>query len=150
MKPLVSFKRILFCADFSDESFPAFDRALEIAAAAEEAEILLLHVVPEPDAQFWKTYIYELDAVDEKAKRDIDRRMADTYLARVESAQRVRVKMAVGSPARELLKTIAEEHIDLLVLARPVKGSAGFLVHDDTREAVRKATCPVLVVPAAQ
>ncbi len=148
MKALSSFSRILFCADFSDESLNAFDHALELAAAGEDSEIQLLHVVPEPDAQFWKTYLYELDNIDDKARADIDRRMAETYLSRVGEGQRIRVKMAVGSPAQELFKTIEEEKSDLLILARPAKGSGGFLMHDGTKEAIRKAPCPVLVIPA--
>lgn len=147
MKALASFSRILFCADFSEESLRAFEYALELSRASEDCEILLLHVVPEPDAQFWKTYLYELDNIDDKARADIDRRMAETYLSRVGEGVRVRVKMAVGSPAQELLKTIEEEKSSVLVLARPAKGSAGFLMHDDTKEAIRKARCPVLVVP---
>ena len=37
----------------------------------------MFHVIPEPDAQFWKSYIYEVDDVDNKAKQDIDRKIAE-------------------------------------------------------------------------
>ena len=35
--------------------------------------LTLLHVIPEPDAQFWKGYIYEVGDMDAKARADIDR-----------------------------------------------------------------------------
>lgn len=149
MNPLSSFRRILFCADFSDESLLAWKYAIEIAGASASCELLLLHVVPEPDAQFWKTYIYELESIDEKAKHDIDRKMQETYLSIAGEGMNLRVKMAVGSPSQEILKTIHEEACDLLVLARPAKGSGGFLVHDGIKEAIRKAPCPLLIIPEA-
>ena len=48
------FKRILFCTDFSDNADVAFDFALEQARHSPECTIHLLHVVPEPEAQFFK------------------------------------------------------------------------------------------------
>ena len=86
------FRRILFCTDFSENADYAFGFALEQALRCPEAVLYILHVIPEPDAQFWKSYIYEVDGVDNKARRDID--------ARVEAAYKSRLPPSVGHAHR--------------------------------------------------
>ncbi len=142
------FKRILCCTDFSEGSQKVFSAALGMARLHEDSVLVLFHVIPEPDAQFWKTYIYELDRVDEKAKADIDRRFAEEYIALIEPAllPRVRIKVAVGSARNELMSAIRDENIDLLVIGRPVK-KGGFWHTDGAKEALRIAPCAVLGIP---
>ncbi len=70
-------KNILFCTDFSANAALAFDYAIDAAARREGSLLYLLHVIPEPESQFWRTYIYDADFnVDEKAKRDLDEKIA--------------------------------------------------------------------------
>ena len=77
------FKKILFCTDFSENSDAAFYYALNIAEGNPGSELIILHIIPEPDAQFWKSYIYEVDDVDEKAKSDIDEKIREAYLSQI-------------------------------------------------------------------
>ena len=58
------YKRILFCTDFSDNADRAFAYAIDAAVRRPGCTFYLLHVIPEPDAQFWRTYIYEVEGVD--------------------------------------------------------------------------------------
>ena len=74
------YKRILFCTDFSENANFAFDFALDSAVRRPGCILYLLHVIPEPEAQFWKTYLYEVDDIDAKAKQDIDEKIARSYL----------------------------------------------------------------------
>ena len=79
--PRGNFRRILFCSDFSENADFAFGFAVDAAVRNAGSTLYLLHVLPEPDAQFWKTYIYASDAdPDAKAKADIDARIARDYL----------------------------------------------------------------------
>ena len=71
------FKKILFCTDFSANADFAFSFACKAAVSNENATLILLHVSPEPDAQFWKGYIYEVGDMDAKARADIDQRVAE-------------------------------------------------------------------------
>ena len=64
--PESRFQRILFCTDFSEHADLAFDFAVDAAKRRPGCTLYLLHVIPEPEAQFWKTYIYEVDGVDTK------------------------------------------------------------------------------------
>ena len=73
-----NFKKILFCTDFSENADRAFVFAANAAVRNVGCELHLLHVIPEPPAQFWKGYIYEVDEdVDARAKREIDAKLAE-------------------------------------------------------------------------
>ncbi|MDX9800107.1 MAG: universal stress protein [Spirochaetia bacterium] len=142
------FKKILFCADFSDNSEIAFKYALNIAEGNPECEIIIFHIVPEPDAQFWKSYIYELDEVDAKAKADIDAKIGKAYTSKIPSGIKYSVKMAVGRVNQSILDAAGETDADLIILGR--QGSSKFktLFYGNTAGYVaRKALCPVLIIP---
>ena len=59
-------QRILFCTDFSENANFAFNFAVDAAIRRPGSQLYLLHVVPESEAQFWKSYIYEVEGVDAK------------------------------------------------------------------------------------
>ncbi len=143
------FKRILFCTDFSQEAADAFGYAVALAAAAPDAGIILFHVIPEPDAQFWKTYIYELDKIDEKAKKDIDRQFEQDYLSKAPPGLNITTRVAIGAAGEQILSAIGEVSADLVILGRRRHaGGPSFFPGDSVKTVVNKAACPVLVVPA--
>lgn len=140
-------ERILFCTDFSDNAEFAFAYALNAAAARPGARLTLLHVVHAPEAQFWKTYIYEVDGVDEKAKRDIDRRV-EHYRQQVPPSVVFEAIFRVGQDHEEILKVAKDLRADLIVLGRQGRNALQDVFFGNvTEKVVRHATCPVLVVP---
>jgi len=142
------YRRILFCTDFSPNADFAFDFALDSTCRRPGSSLILLHVVPEPEAQFWKTYIYELDNVDEKAKADIDRKIAECYTPRVPKDIDFRVEFRVGRDYIKILEFAEEEDVDLIVIGRQGHSSFGTVLFGNVTERVaRKAPCPVLVIP---
>lgn len=147
MEPITLFSKILFCTDFSRESVAAFSYALELCRASKDAEIILFHVIPEPAAQFWKTYIYELDQIDEKAKEAIDQQFAEDYLSRVPAGTRVSTRVAVGNAGQQVISLVEKEKIDLIVMGRKRKKSPGVFFGDSAKATLQKAGCPILVVP---
>lgn len=141
-------ERILFCTDFSDNAEFAFAYALNAAVARPGARLILLHVVHAPEAQFWKTYIYEVDGVDEKAKRDIDRRV-EAYRQQVPPGVPFETVFRVGQDHEEILKVAAHLPADLIVLGRQGRSALQKVFFGNvTEKVVRHATCPVLVVPS--
>ncbi|MCP4642175.1 MAG: universal stress protein [bacterium] len=149
--PQSPYRRILFCTDFSDNADFAFDYALDAVIRRPESVIYLLHVIPEPDAQFWKTYIYELEDVDEKAKKDIDAKVAEAYLPRVPEGIDLRVEMCVGRDYLKILEFAAENDIDLIVIGRHGHTALDKVLFGNvTEKVVRKAECAVLVVPLTE
>lgn len=142
------FRKILFCTDFNTDAMQAFRYALNIAAANEGSEIVIFHAIPEPDAQFWKSYIYEVEDVDTKAKRDIDRKIADVYLPAIPEGIRWSSRNSVGNVGEEILRVAHTEGVDLVVIGRGAGANViNRLLGNFTEKVVRKAHCPVLVVP---
>lgn len=142
------FRKILFCTDFSPDSDSAFSGALDIISHYPESQLIIFHVVPEPDAQFWKTYLYELEKIDEKAMKDIDERLKECYTSRIPESVLWSIKIAVGSTRQKIMETVTEEQIDLVIMGRQGSDSVSTLLLGDTAKyAVHKLPCPILVIP---
>lgn len=142
------YKRILFCTDFSENAAFAFSYAVDAAVRRPGSELILFHVVPEPDAQFWKTYIYEVDGIDEKARHDIDRKVDDAYRPHVPDCVAFRVEFCIGRDYIKILEFAQDNQIDLIVMGRQGHSSFGTVLFGNVTERVaRRACCPVLVVP---
>ena len=143
----MAFLRILFCTDFSENADFAFSFALDAATRRPGSQLYLLHVVPESDAQFWKTYIYEVEDVDAKARHDVDERI-ETYRAQVPEDLEFSVEIRIGKDDQEILDFARAKQIDLIVMGRQGRGSLQkALFGNVTEKVVRKADCAVLVVP---
>ena len=144
------YRKILFCTDFSENAKFAFDFAVDAAIRNVGCTLCLLHVIPEPDAQFWKGYIYEVGDMDAKARADIDRAIDADYRPRVPPGVNFEVEMRIGDAARMILDFAEQQGVDLLILGRQGSGAlTQWLLGNVTGKVARKATCPVLVVPMA-
>ncbi|HNZ19511.1 MAG TPA: universal stress protein [Candidatus Hydrogenedentes bacterium] len=143
-----AYERILFCTDFSENAEFAFDYAIDAAVRRPGSVLYVLHVIPEPDAQFWKTYIYEVEDVDQKAKRDIDERIEKTYLVRAPKSVQIEVVIRVGKDSDSILEFAEENAVDLIVMGRRGRSSLGKVLFGNVTEKIcRKAPCAVLIVP---
>jgi nucleotide-binding universal stress UspA family protein len=146
--PETRFKRILFCTDFSESADAAFDFAVDAAIRRPGSTLYILHVIHEPDAQFWRSYLYEVEDVDEQAKRAIDVKIAESYCARVPAGVSVQVEVRAGPDATTVLQFAEEARIDVIVLGRHGRGGVQKALFGSVAEKiVRKARCAVLVVP---
>lgn len=140
-------RNILFCTDFSENADFAFHFAVAAARAHPGAALHVLHVIPEPEAQFWKTYIYEVDDVDAKAKHDIDARI-EAYRRHLPENLSLQLEFRIGRDANEILAFIEESDIDLVVMGRQGRsGIEKILFGNVTEKIARRALCPVLIVP---
>lgn len=143
-----TYQKILFCTDLSANADFAFGFAVDAARRRPGCELYVLHVVPESAAQFWKTYLYEVEDVDNKARRDIDQHIAQAYLSKLPPDVQVKVEYRVGKDWEEILAFANEKHVDLIVMGR--QGHSNLQKHlfgNVTEKVVRKADCAVLVVP---
>ncbi|MCL4178828.1 MAG: universal stress protein [Verrucomicrobia bacterium] len=146
--PASRIQRILFCTDFSESAEAAFDFALDAALRRPGATLELLHVIHEPDAQFWKSYLAEVDNLDTETRKAIDQQVATTYLARVPPGLAVAVEIRMGPDAATILDFARTRRIDLIVLGRHGHGGVGRALFGSVAgKVVRKAECAVLVVP---
>ena len=141
--------RILYCTDFSENAGRAFAYALEAAALRKGSELHLIHVIPEPDAQFWKSYIYDAEGdVDEKAKKDIDEKIDRDFRPRIPDGLVFKTAFRIGKSHAEILKYAEEIGAGLIVVGRQGTGALTSLFFGSVAEkVVKKASCPVLVIP---
>jgi nucleotide-binding universal stress UspA family protein len=147
--PPLPFSRILCYTDFSPAALRAFSFAAALAARRPGASLTLLHVIPEPPAQFWKGYIYGVDDdVDARAKSEIDARIDSSYRPLVPPSADFTVAMRIGEPLQNILDQARETGADLLVLGRPSNTLAKWLSRSLAQRLDRRVACPVLVVPA--
>lgn len=143
-----TYHRILFCTDFSENADTAFDYAVNMARAAPGSALFLLHVIPEPEAQFWKTYLYEVDEVDRKARQDIDAKIDTCYRARLPEGINLEVCIAIGRESSMILEIARDKAADLIVIGRQGRSDIGKVLFGNVTERIaRKAECPVLIVP---
>ena len=146
--PESRFKRILFCTDFSESADAAFDFALDAAIRRPGSTLYLLHVIHEPDAQYWKSLLAEVDNINAEAKKAIDAKVDAAYLARVPKGVEVKVEFRIGPDAATILEFAKAEQIDVIILGRHGHSSVGKALFGSVAEKiVRKAECAVLVVP---
>jgi nucleotide-binding universal stress UspA family protein len=146
--PETRFKRILFCTDFSESADAAFEFALDAAIRRPGSTLYLLHVIQEPEAQFWKSYMAEVDNVDAEAKKAIDAKVAAAYLARVPAGLDLKLEFRIGPDAATILEFARTERIDVIILGRHGHSRVGQALFGSVAEKiVRKAECAVLVVP---
>jgi nucleotide-binding universal stress UspA family protein len=144
------YRKILFCTDFSENANFAFDFAVDAALRNGGCALILLHVIPEPDAQFWKGYIYELGDMDAKARADIDHAIDTQYRSRVPEGVNFQVEMLIGDAARMILEYAQEHEVDLIILGRQGRGAlTQWLLGNVAGKIAHRSLCPVLVVPMA-
>ena len=143
-----TFQRILFCTGFSENADLAFNFAVDTATRRPGSQLYLLHVVPEAEAQFWKSYIYEVEGVDAKARHDINERIDQAYRSRLPKDLELKVEFRVGKDYQEILNFARENQIDLIVMGRQGHNALQKAFFGNvTEKVVRKADCVVLVVP---
>ena len=142
------FQSILFCTDLSANADFAFSFAVDAALRRPGCELYLLHVIPESEAQFWKTYVYEVEDVDNKAKRDLDERIREAYVSKLPDGVNMRIDYRIGKDSQEILTFAKEKNIDLIVMGRAGHSSLQKPFFGNvTEKIVRKANCPVMVIP---
>jgi nucleotide-binding universal stress UspA family protein len=142
------FKRILFCTDFSESADAAFDFALDAAVRRPSSTLCLLHVIHEPDAQYWKSLMAEVENANAEAKKAIDAKVAAAYLSRVPKGMDIKLAYRIGPDAATILEFAQAEQIDLIILGRHGHTGVGKTLFGSVAEKiVRKAPCAVLVIP---
>ncbi len=146
--PETRYKRILFCTDFSESADAAFDFALDAVVRRPGATLYILHVIHEADAQFWRSYLAEVEDVEEESRQAIQRKIAESYLARVPAGVQVQVEIRDGPDAPAILDFARGLSMDLIVIGRHGHGGVSKTLFGGVAEKiVRKADCAVLVVP---
>ena len=141
-------KKILFCTDFSDNSRPALEYALDYAKTF-GAELLILHIIN--SSQIGYPSLEEGVPVDVRSALDSIQQSVskalDLIAKECSGVIAVSAHSRVGSPAFEIVRFADENSAGLIVMG--THGWTGFkhLIMGSTAEnVVRTADCPVLTV----
>lgn len=146
VEPPVPPSRIVVPLDFSDAAVPTVRTAREIAAPF-HAELLLLHVIEEvlvPD--FY--YPAAPALYGPELRSEAGDRLHETFVAAGGPAVRVTYHVIGGRAALDIPRFVEEHAADLVVM--PTHGLSGverLLLGSTTDKVLRRAACPVLVLP---
>jgi universal stress protein A len=138
-------KRICCAVDFSEHSWSALRRAIELAQLL-EAELTVLHVAAHPfpgGEALFPTPAPAVEAEEERSREQLEawRGVAEQALGRV-----VRARLLVGSASREIAR-FSTRGTDLLVVGtRGPSGLGRLLLGSVAERVVRDASCPVMVI----
>jgi len=139
---------VLFCTDFSEGADFSYRFAVAEAQRAGQSMLYILYVLPEAEAQFWRTYLYEIENVDDKARMDIYNRITNAYIEATPDDLNIKVLIREGRPSEQILQAAKELDAGLIVIGR--EGSSDLrkpLFGSIVEKIARKASCPVLIVP---
>jgi nucleotide-binding universal stress UspA family protein len=144
---MMEFKNILFPHDFSENASKIVPY-VQLMAKAYNSGIYVFHVVQ--DLQRWgKAYIphRSMDLFEDEAlkaaQKEIDRICEEEF----RGMDNLRRKVVSGDPAKEILKTIESEDIDLVIMGtHGRKGMEHVLFGSVAENVVKKASVPVMTV----
>ncbi len=146
---MITLNKILVPTDFSDFSKPAMTYACAIAARF-DAELHLLHVVPDPAMLIPEAAAFSVEAMQsqtEQLSKDAAVALEKLPCDGWENGRPVVRAVRVGTAFLEIIDYAKKEDIDLLVIG--THGRSGLmhvLMGSVAERIVRKAPCPVLTV----
>jgi nucleotide-binding universal stress UspA family protein len=144
----VQVRHVLVPTDFSDPAHRALRYGVALAQRF-RARLTILHVLGfDPDAAISASVQPALAEVLEDRARtamhDLDALAADIVDIDVE------ILLLRGTPSVEIVRTTTDEGCDLVVLGAHGRSALRHMLFGSTAErVVRKAPCPVLVVPSS-
>jgi len=153
-------KNILIAHDFSDLSGPVLRWGADIAQAM-GAKLLLLHTEPPQTGYIYYSPGYTYHGIlgfglEESVRQEIeaeqlkhDRQALEILESRLKKdGLEVELLLMTGDPAQAILDTAVERNIDMIIVGAHSHGVFyKFLFGCVDTELVRKAPCPVLVIP---
>jgi nucleotide-binding universal stress UspA family protein len=145
-------KRILLCTDFSENSEPAAQAAVDYARAF-RAELIIIHVInssqigyPSLEGRVPMDIKETLGKIQESVKKALQLKAEQCC----QGLGDVRTYSRIGIPAREIVLFAEENSIDLIVMG--THGWTGFkhlLMGSTAENVVRTAKCPVLTAKSS-
>lgn len=145
---MLPLKKLLWPTDFSEASYEALKTA-DTLALHFSAELILVHVIPpvplipgyDAPVGFAGTSYFE--QIKSTARESLDKAAREKVSPGVTS-----LKVIVhGNPADEVVRTAAEQNVDLIVIAtHGLTGWRRFIFGSVAEKVIRMASCPVLTI----
>jgi nucleotide-binding universal stress UspA family protein len=147
-----SFRRIICAIDFSKASLEALAHAFSIAEEA-DGKLTLLHVIEMPPELAHPPEPPDYDVAPIRAEAEAERltRLHALIPEHARDYCTVQTEVLEGGASRQILREADVQHTDLIVLG--VHGRNAFdlaFFGSNSKDVIRQAHCPVLVVPAGR
>lgn len=146
---MAAFRTIVAAIDFSETSREALRRATALAREGDGA-LHLVHVVPMPVYAAWSVEAPALEASGVHAQyvRDARAQLVDLAATLAIEPFRVTCVALPGRPGEEIVRYATDCGADLVVVGtHGHRIVARMLLGSTAEQVVRRAPCPVLVVP---
>jgi nucleotide-binding universal stress UspA family protein len=145
----IEIREILCPTDFSSSSARAYEHALSLAAWY-HAPLTLLHVMPEvvaasPELAYMASPMLRDASLRDAVEADLASLVGPANRAGLRAAGELRA----GNPAPEIVRAAQEHAADLIVVGTHGRtGFQRFVLGSVAETVLRRASCPVLTVPA--
>jgi nucleotide-binding universal stress UspA family protein len=144
--------KIICPTDFSEPSYEGLKTAIEIADHF-TAELILVHIVsPVPNiVGAGAPTGFHLPMVLEELEKQATERIEADAAERIPNHVQSRTIVGTGQAADRIVQIASEVKAQMIVMA--THGQSGwqrFVSGSETERVIRKATCPVYVVPAPE
>jgi nucleotide-binding universal stress UspA family protein len=143
------YKTILCPLDFSDASIRALEYAMSLAKEA-DARLILLHVIEDllADADVETLGHLSLAEYYRQSEHDARARLERMIPEEAGVWSTPQMHIARGRAHREILRVVADERADLVVMGVQGIGAIGAVFGSTTHRVIREAGCPVLTLHA--
>lgn len=151
--------KILVPVDFSEDSAEALNSAVSLARKT-QAEVTVMHVAQRQEADAFLNFVAVMEgypAINPPTGIPVDRLLREKALdlyrfietvVRNPGQLKITRKVALGNPAEKIFGVVAEERIDLVVVARKRKSLFSYLTAQaKLLRIVSRCPCPVLLTP---
>lgn len=144
----VSIDNILLPTDFSEASIGAAAYALSMARQY-KARLYCLHVVDvSADAAGFYVPHQSYENLDDEMLIAAEEMLHDFSLKNLKGHKNIELRVVSGDPYKEIVKSIKILKINMCVMGTFGKAAIErFFVGSTTERVMRKAVCPVLIVP---
>jgi len=147
---MVTYKNILFCTDFSENSRAALPPAIDLARKYGSA-LHLLHVYQEAGemAEFGISSPIKMDwiRVAHLMGTEMEKRLQSFCAEVTREIGSCQAKMLRGKPSAEIIRYARESGVDLIVMAsHGLTGLEHALFGSTAERVLRESTCPVFIV----
>ena len=142
------YKTILCPLEFSPASIRALDYALSLAKEA-DARLILLHAIEDVLGEAGAQTLGHLSVSEyyHQLEQDAVTRLRAVVPDEARVWSRPEERVVKGRAHQEILKVVADEHVDLVVMGVQGKGVVNRLVFGSTtHRVIREAGCPVLTL----
>ncbi len=138
--------KILFCTDFSENSRPAWELAVEYAKTF-GAQLLILHVIDYEKFPGYVDWGEKLREILGNVERSAKERLQSMVQECAQMVKAVKTYCRTGMSAREIVALAREESVDLIVVGTHGRTGVKHLVMGSVARSVLKtAHRPVLIM----